>query len=216
MERSFNMNDLLRFKFNQNYICWDTETSNLNLCGEKAWQIGYIIAKGKNTIRRVERKIRWLEYKVSPEIAAINHFNEEQYLREARDPTEVLDEFESYLYDPSYISIGMNTLGFDYAIHNNWRKALGRKTDYSWVDRHWDILATYRAIQSGAKNPPKDDFLAWQYSWINHRDRKIKASLASQLKHYGISFDDNSRHNALVDVDLTFQVFWKHLYELDI
>ncbi len=210
------MNDLLRFKFDQNYLIFDFESRNLALTTEVGWQIGYIVAKGKNIIRRVERKIRWPNYRVAPEIAAMNHFNEGQYLREARDPAEVLDEFESYLYDPSFISVSMNGLGFDYAIHNNWRKALGRKTDYSWVDRHWDILATYRAIQSGAKNPPKDDFLAWQYSWINHRDRKIKASLASQLKHYGISFDDQARHSALYDVELTFEVFKRQLFELDI
>lgn len=210
------MNDLLRFKFDQNYLIFDFESRNLSLTTEVGWQIGYIIAKGKNIVRRVERKIRWPEYRVAPEIAAMNHFNEEQYFREARDPAEVLDEFENYLYDPSFISISMNGLGFDYAIHNNWRKALGRKTDYSWIDRHWDILATYRAIQSGAKNPPKDDFLAWQYSWINHRDRKIKASLASQMKHYNLDYDPTQHHSALWDVESTFQVFWKHLYELDI
>lgn len=210
------MNDLLRFKFDQKFIVLDFETSNLSLCSELPWQLGYVTAKGKYITNKFERKILWDGYSVAPEIAAMNHFDENQYLREARDPAKVLDEFESYLYDPSYMSISMNGLGFDYAIHNNWRKALGRKTDYSWLDRHWDILAVFRAIQSGAKNPPKDDFLAWQYSWINHRDRKIKASLASQLKHYNIPFNDQSRHDALVDVGLTFEVFKKQLFELDI
>jgi DNA polymerase III epsilon subunit-like protein len=210
------MNDLLRFKFDQKFLLFDTETSNLAIVSEKPWQIGWLTAKGKYVTGKFERKILWKDYAVKPEIAVFNHFDEQQYLREARDPAEVLDEFESYLYDPSYISVGMNTLGFDFAIINNWRKALGRKTDYSWLDRHWDILAVFRAIQSGAKNPPKDDFLAWQYSWINHRDRKIKASLASQLKHYNIPFIDEARHSALVDVELTFEVFKKQLFELDI
>lgn len=210
------MNDLLRFKFDQKYIVLDFETSNLNLCGELPWQLGYVTAKGKYITNKFERKILWQNYSVAPEIAAMNHFDENQYLREARDPAEVLDEFESYLYDPSYMSISMNGIGFDCHIHNNWRKALGRKTDYSWLNRHWDILAVFRAIQSGAKNPPKDDFLAWQYSWINHRDRKIKASLASQMKHYNLDYDPTQHHSALWDVESTFQVFWKHLYELDI
>ena len=210
------MNDLLRFKFDQKFVVFDGETSNLALTSEKPWQFAWLTAKGKYITNKFERKILWPNYSVAPEIAAMNHFNESQYLREARDPAEVLDEFESYLYDPSYMSISMNGIGFDCHIHNNWRKALGRKTDYSWLDRHWDILAVFRAIQSGAKNPPNDDFLAWQYSWINHRDRKIKASLASQLKHYNIPFNDQSRHDALVDVELTFEVFKKQLFELDI
>lgn len=210
------MNDLLRFRFDQKFVVFDFESSNLAICSETPWQLGFITAKGKFITDSFERKIKWQNYYVSPEIAVFNHFDEQQYLREARDPVEVLDEFESYLYDPSYMSIGMNTLGFDCYIHNNWRKALGRKTDYSWLDRHWDILAVYRAIQSGAKNPPKDDFLAWQYSWINHRDRKIKASLSSQLKHYNLEYDPNKHHDALIDVEYTFEVFKKQLFELDI
>ena len=210
------MNDLLRFKFDQKFVVFDGETSNLAITSEKPWQFAWLTAKGKYVTNKFERKILWKDYHVAPEIAVFNHFDEQQYLREARDPTEVLDELESVLYDPSYMSISMNGLGFDCYIINNWRKALGRKTDYSWLDRHWDILAVFRAIQSGAKSPPKDDFLAWQYSWINHRDRKIKASLASQLKHYNIPFNDQARHDALVDVELTFEVFKKQLFELDI
>lgn len=208
--------NLLRYNFNQKFIVIDTETSNLNISSEIPWQLGFITCQGKFIKQRFERKILWKDYAVKPEIAVFNHFNEQQYLREARDPAEVLDEFESYLYDPSYMSVSMNGLGFDHAIHNNWRKTLGRKTDYSWLDRHWDILAVFRAIQSGAKNPPKDDFLAWQYSWINHRDRKIKASLSSQLKHYGVPFREEDRHGALYDVELTFEVFKRQLFELDI
>lgn len=210
------MNDLLRFKFDQKFLLIDTETANLSLTSGLPWQIAWLTAKGKYVTNSFDRKILWKDYSVAPEIAVFNHFDEQQYIREARDPIEVIDEFESYLYDPSYMSVGMNTLGFDFAIINNWRKKLGRKTDYSWLDRHWDILAVYRAIQSGAKNPPKDDFLAWQYSWINHRDRKIKASLSSQLKHYSIPFREEDKHQALIDVELTFEVFKRQLFELDI
>jgi DNA polymerase III epsilon subunit-like protein len=210
------MNDLLRFKFDQKFVVFDGETSNLALTSEKPWQFAWLTAKGKFITNKFERKIKWPNYSVAPEIAAMNHFDENQYLREARDPVEVLDELESVLYDPSYMSVSMNGLGFDCYIINNWRKALGRKTDYSWLDRHWDILAVFRAIQSGAKSPPKDDFLAWQYSWINHRDRKIKASLSSQLKHYGVPFKEEDRHGALYDVELTFEVFKRQIFELDI
>ena len=44
------MNDnLLRFKKNQNYICFDFETCHLNLLHSenKPWQLGYGLFKGK-------------------------------------------------------------------------------------------------------------------------------------------------------------------------
>lgn len=207
---------LLRFNFKQKYCVFDFETANLNLVSGQPWQLGYILAEGKFIKKEIERKIFWPDYEVKPEIAAMNHFDLFQYEEEARDPVEVLDEFESYLYDPEYLIVGMNSINFDGFIHNNWRKALGRKTDYSWMSRHVDILPTFRAIMAGAKNPPKDDLLAWQYTFLHNRDKKVKASLSAQMKHFGLHYDTALSHNALVDVRYTFEVFWKHLYELDI
>ena len=207
---------LLRFNFRQKYLTFDFESRNLAISNETPWQIGYILAEGKFVKKEIERKIFWPDYEVKPEIAAMNHFDRFQYEKEARDPVEVLDEFESYLYDPEYLVISMNGLGFDCFLHNNWRKALGRKTDYSWMSRHIDILATFRAIMAGAKNPPKDDLLAWQYTFLHNRDKKVRASLSAQMKHFGLHYDTTLSHNALVDVRYTFEVFWKHLYELDI
>jgi DNA polymerase III epsilon subunit-like protein len=211
------MNDqLLRFNFRQKYITFDFETRNLAISNETPWQLGYILAEGKIVKKEIERKIFWPNYEVKPEIAAMNHFDRQTYENEARDPVEVLDEFESYLYDPSYLIVGMNSLGFDCYIHNNWRKTLGRKTDYSWMNRHIDILATFRAIMAGSKTPPKDDLLAWQYNFLHNRDKKVKASLSAQMKHFNLAYDASAHHNAIVDVRYTFEVFWKHLYELDI
>lgn len=207
---------LLRFNFKQKYITLDFETSNLAISSEKPWQLGYILAEGKIVKKEFERKIFWPNYDVKPEIAIMNHFDRQTYENEARDPVEVLDEFESYLYNPEYLVISMNGLGFDCYIHNNWRKALGRKTDYSWMSRHIDILPTFRAIMAGSKSPPKNDLLTWQYNFLYNRDKKVKASLSAQMKHFGLHYDTALSHNALVDVRYTFEVFWKHLYELDI
>ncbi len=115
------MNDLLRFKFDQKFAVFDGETSNLAIVSEKPWQFAWLTAKGKYVTNKFERKILWKDYSVKPEIAVFNHFDEQQYLREARDPAEVLDELESVLYDPSYMSVSMNGLGFDCYIINNWR-----------------------------------------------------------------------------------------------
>lgn len=208
--------NLLRYNFSQKYLLFDVETANLSLTRGLPWQLAFSTAKGKYIINEFERKIWWENYEIKPEIAAMNHFYRPQYEKEARDPLEVLEEFDSYLYDPEYIVVTMNGMGFDGHIHNNWRKILGLKTDYSWMDRHIDILATFRAIQAGAKNPPRDDLLAWQYCWLNHRDRKVKASLSAQLKHYGIPFEEAKKHSANYDVGMTFEVFKKQLFELEI
>jgi len=208
--------NLLRYNFNQKFICADTETSNLAISSETPWQIGYVICQGKFVKQEFERKIWWKDYDVSPEIAAMNHFYRPQYEKEARDPTEVLDEFESYLYDPEYIIIGQNYLNFDCFIHNNWRKKLGRKTDYSYIKRVIDTKALSMAIQKGAKNPPKDDFMSWQVSWLNHRERGIKTSQAAMLKHYGIEHRAEDLHSAIFDVKMTFEIFKKQIQEIEI
>jgi len=208
--------NLLRYDWNQKYCVFDLETNSLNTITTQPWQIGFLTAQGKKIINEFERKIYWKDFEIEDNIAMLNHFDRQTYEHEARDPVEVLNEFESYLYDPEYLIVTMNGLGFDCAVHNAWRKKLGRKTDYSWMDRHVDILATFRAIQAGAKSPPRDDLLAWQYSWLNHRDKKVKASLSAQLKHYSIPYSEESKHEALMDVKYTFQVFWKQLFELDI
>lgn len=211
------MNDsLLRFNTRQKYITFDVETANLSLGSGLPWQIGYITHQGKKQTGEFERKIFWPDYQISEKIAALNHFDRYTYENEAREPLEVLEEFEAYLYDPEYLVVGMNSIGFDCHIHNNWRKALGKKTDYSWMNRHLDILPLYRAIHGGAKVADKDDLLCWQYRHLHNRDRKVKASLASQLKYFSIPFDDAERHNALVDVKLTFEVFQKIIWQLEI
>lgn len=208
--------NLLRYNFSQKYLVFDCETNSLNTITTRVWQLGFLTAQGKKITNEFERKIYWQDFEIDDNVAMLNHFDRQTYEYEARDPVEVLDEFESYLYDPEYLIVTMNGLGYDCAVHNSWRKKLGRKTDYSWMNRHIDILATFRAIQAGAKNPPRDDLLAWQYSWLNHRDKKVKASLSAQLKHYSVPFDEALKHNACMDVRLTFQVFWKQLFELDI
>lgn len=208
--------NLLRYNFNQKFIVADTETSNLAISSEVPWQLGFITCQGKFVKQEFERKIWWEGYDVKPEIAAMNHFCRPAYEQEARDPTEVLDEFESYLYDPEYIIIGQNFLNFDCFIHNNWRKKLGRKTDYSYINRVIDTKALSMAIQKGAKNPPKDDFMSWQISWLNHRERGIKTSQAAMLKHYNIPHNANDLHSAIVDVKMTFQIFLKQIQEVEI
>lgn len=208
--------NLLRYDFNKKFICIDFETSSLNLISTKPWQVGYVICQGKNVLKEFERKIWWENYKIDDQIAALNHFNRETYEKEARDPEDVLNELEAFIYDENYIIIGQNFLGYDCFVHNTLRKKLGRKTDYSYISRVIDTKALSMAIQKGAKNPPRDDFTAWQATWLYHRERGIKTSQAHMLKHYGIEHSAESLHEALTDVKMTFEIFKKQIFELEI
>ena len=208
--------NLLRYNFNQKFLVMDWETNGLNLTTTKPWQLGFILCQGKFVKEEFERKIWWPEYPMQPEIAAMNHFFRPQYEKEARDPAEVLDELESYLYDPEYIIIGQNLLGFDVYVHNTYRKILGRKTDYSYINRVIDTKALSMAIQKGAKNPPKEDFMSWQISWLNHRERGIKTSQAAMLKHYNIAHSAEGLHEALTDVKMSFEIFKRQIQEIEI
>jgi len=208
--------NLLRFRWDQKYIVFDWESANLSLTSGLPWQLGAVICKGKNVIDRIERKLWWPNYEIKDEIAMLNHFNRAQYEREAISPVIVLDELESYLYNPEYLIIGQNVLGFDCYLHNTLRKTLGRKSDYSYINRVIDTKALSMAIQKGAKTAPKDDLLSWQYTWLNHRERGIKTSQGYMLKYYGIEHRAENLHNAIIDVEMTFEIFKKQIFQLEI
>lgn len=178
--------------------------------------MGLLICQGKKILDKIERKIWWPDLNMSEGAAAINHFNYEEYKNQAQPADKMLDLFEAYLYDERYMNVGQNTLGFDCCIHNIWRRELGRKADFSYTERLYDTKACFAAIMKGAKNPPKDDFLAWQYTFLNLRERGLKTSLSHQMKHYNLAYDPNKHHDACVDVEYTFEVFKKQLFELDI
>lgn len=209
------MNDLLRFKFDQKYICLDAETNGLNLIETLPWQISWIIAKGKMVTSEHDHFVRWKDYDVKPEVAAINHFNKAEYLRRAEDPREVLEKLWAYVSDPEYIILGQNVLGFDVYVLNAWRKALGYKSDYSYIPRVLDTRAIQMAIGTGHKVLDRNDVLK-QYTFLNHRDKKIKASQGAMLKEYGIPHDPAQLHCGLYDVKMTHQIFLKQIQTIEI
>ena len=77
---------------------------------------------------------------------------------------------------------------------------------------------TARAIAIGkeAKGADTDDLIAWQYRWLNYREKGIKTSQAHLLKHYDIPHDPSLLHNALVDIEMTFSIFQKQIFDLEI
>ena len=82
-----------------------------------------------------DRFIKWDNLNISAESAKICRFNRTRYEKNCSDARKVLQDFEKYLYAPSYLIIGHNLLGFDVYIHNIYRKLLKKESDYSYVER---------------------------------------------------------------------------------
>lgn len=207
--------ELLRFKYNQKYIIFDTETEGLNLIKSRPWQIAWIEACGKNIVKKHDRWIKWDDLNISDGAAKITNFNHEKYNARAEDPLAVWKDFSKYLFDPSYIIIGQNLLGFDVYMLNVWRKQLGLPEDYSYVERIIDTKAIATAI---FKNiiPEKDNFITWQYKLLNHKEKGLKTSQSTLLKHYNIDHDPKMLHDALYDIEMNFQIFLKQIYDIEV
>ena len=213
------MNDnLLRFKKNQNYICFDFETCHLNLLNSenKPWQIGYGLFKGKKTQKICDHFIKWNTLNVSPEAAKICRFDRTRYEKNATDAVKILEEFEKYLYDPSDLIIGHNLLGFDVYIHNIYRKLLKKDTDYSYVDRIIDTNCIAKAAKEKIKKSKNERLINWQYKLNEFRKRGLKTNQKQLLRDYDIKFDENKLHDARYDINMTFQIFNKLIWEVEI
>jgi len=62
----------------------------------------------------------------------------------------------------------------------------------------------------------KDNLISWQYRLLNHRDKTVKASQLALLKKYEIIFDERKLHDALYDVEMTYKIFKKQLFEIEL
>ncbi len=207
--------ELLRFKNKQKYLIFDTETEGLNLVKSRPWQIAWIVAEGKKIISKNDRFIKWDNIQVSEGAAKITGFTMEAYERRAENPRQVWNDFAKYLLDPEYIIIGQNLLGFDVYMLNVWRKAMGLPSDYSYVERIIDTKSIATAIFKNIL-PEKNNLIAWQYKLLNHREKGLKTSQLTLLKHYDIPHDPKKLHDALYDIEMNFEIFLKQIYDIEV
>lgn len=210
------MNDnLLRYNKKQKYIVFDTETEGLNLIKSKPWQAAWLVIEGDKIIKKYDKLIMWKDLNVSRDAARITGFDRKFYNRNAEDPVSVWKELSKYLYDEDYLIIGQNLLGFDVYMVDVWRKLIGEKLDQSYIERIIDTKSLAMAI---AKESPvdKDNFIYWQYRWLDYRQRGLKTSQLSLLKKYEIDFDKKRLHDALYDIEMNFKIFKKQLYDIEL
>jgi DNA polymerase III alpha subunit (gram-positive type) len=209
------MNDLLRFKKQQNYITVDVETEGLNLISSKPWQVSWIICRGDKLISKHDHFIRWDNINVSADAARVTGFNKNDYYEKAESPIEVFNQLAKHLYDPSFLVIGQNLLGFDVYMINVWRKLMGLKSDHSYVNRVIDTKSISTAIFKNIL-PDKENFLSWQYKMLHIREKGLKTNQAFMLKYYDIPHDPKRLHDSLYDVEMTFEIFKKQIFNIDL
>lgn len=210
------------------FLVFDFETCGLNLgsADNKCWQASFLLADAKEIKEEFDLFPFWPDIKVGADAARVTRFNFNDYKRKSCDPLEALDEFESYLYDPNVISIGQNSLGFDSMIHNIWRLNLGKGSDFSYLPRHVDTSCIAKGWKmdnkfSGERILEGDsigsyDFLSWQFRLKNHMDRKIKVNLKVLCNDLGIDYDPNKHHDGLYDIGLTYEVFKKVIWNIEV
>jgi len=209
------MNDLLRYQKQQNYITIDVETEGLNLISSKPWQVSWIICRGDKMISKHDHFIRWDNINVSADAARITGFNKNHYYEKAECPIEVFKQLSKYLYDPSFLVIGQNLLGFDVYMINVWRKLMGMKSDNSYVDRVIDTKSISTAIFKNVLHD-KENFLSWKNKMLHIREKGLKTNQAFMLKYYDIPHDPKRLHDSLYDVEMTFEIFKKQIFNIDL
>ena len=210
--------NLLRFNNKQKYMVFDFETCNLNLTStdNKPWQLAFNVYDGPQLVESKDYYIHWDDLKMSDGARKVTGFTQSTYKKRAEPAEKILDHFEKYLYNDDYIKLGHNILGFDIYIHNIYRKLLGRKTDYSYLNRSLDTLCLAKAIAKDIQLNDGDNLLSWQFKLNSIYERGLRLSLGACCKTYEVDLDPSKLHNALYDIQKNYEVFKKLLWKIEI
>lgn len=208
-------NSLLRFKKNQKYIVFDFETEGLNLRYSRPWQLGFIEVEGKSIKNEYDIYIGFDDLSVSADAARITGFSEHTYHKKKKDKLKVLEFFDKFLYNPDYLVIGHNILGYDVYIHNILRKACGKPTDYSYLNRVVDTNCLSKAYKMGLKRVD-GNLTLWQYKLNNYIKKGLKTSQITMLKEFSIPFEADRLHDAVYDVKMTLDLFHKLIWNIEV
>ena len=210
---------LTRFSVDQKWLCFDVESSGLNLCYTLPWEISYAVATLKGGIQSVHtHMIRWPNYRISEELAIKVHFDRARYEREALPPEEVWGEFSKLLYHPDVRAVGHNLIGFDCYMISTWRAAMGLPPDHSWlyrplIDTNALAKAYYKQWKPDIETP--ESFLAWQYKAIEYRETGLKSSLGHMCREFKVEYDERGAHSAQYDIERNWLVFRELIWKVE-
>lgn len=211
------MKNLIRFNQDKKFLVFDYETCNLNLVSKdnKPWQLAFLICSSKQILEKHNFLLKWDDLKISDEARKITGFSDSLYQKKSVSPSEVLDKFNSYLYNENYYIVGHNILNFDIYIHNIHQNLCGKPTDYSYLDRCIDTNCLAKAISLDIEYN-QSNLLFWQMKLTNLHQKGIKTNLMSLCEKYKIEFDPKKLHDALYDIEKNFEVFKKLIWSHEI
>jgi DNA polymerase III alpha subunit (gram-positive type) len=192
--------------YNQKYLVVDTETEGLNLHSSKTWQLSWIVCQGNKILEEHDEFITHKNLNIPEVVKKMTGFNWDKYNAKSKSLSK---------YDPQYIIVGQNLLGFDVYMLALLQKMLGQQPDYSYLPRIYDTRALAKAYRENL-DKPKDNFLSWQYKIINNRSLKAKVSQGTLLKFFDIDHDESKLHDALYDIKKCFEVFCELKRRMDL
>lgn len=192
---------------NKRLIIFDTETEGLNGCFTRPWEIFWSVFEKGEEVESHECLLKWPDLKVSEGAARVTGFDPQRIEDFGQEPKEIIDLFDSFLYDDRNILVGANILGYDVKIINTARRQFGYKPDYSFIKRIYDVNAIARGLKWPVRYNPGDDFIAWQYKCLNIKMKGMKTKVQYLCEEYGIPFDLEQLHQAKYDSFLTEKVF---------
>jgi DNA polymerase III alpha subunit (gram-positive type) len=208
-------NSLLRYKKKQKYIVFDFETEGLNLRYSKPWQLGFIVTEGSRVKLEYDFHIDFPDLDISEDAKRITHFSQSIHDQKKQKKEKVLDFFDKYLYNPDYLLIGHNVLGFDVYIHNVLRLACGKPSDYSYMDRILDTNCLAKAYKMGLKHPD-GNLTLWQCKLNNYIQKGMKTNQQALLREFDIEFEPDKLHDAVYDVKMTLEIFHKLIWNVEV
>ncbi|MEK6878681.1 MAG: hypothetical protein AABY22_03685, partial [Nanoarchaeota archaeon] len=206
------MNDLLRYTFEDKYfLIWDLETECLNLKFNLPWQISWQLNKGYKVLEKHNYYIKWPLGKLNVSKGAIfvTGFDPQIVEREGRDPKEILDLFDSYLYNKDYNSVGSNLINFDCMVHAAYREIFSKKVDYSWMERLYDCNCLIKSLIMNIVKPKDMDNLTYMFKLNSIIRKGMKTNVGASCKLLDIPFNEEKRHDAFYDIFLSFEIFKK-------
>lgn len=201
----------------QKYLLYDYETESLNMALSRPWQLAFAeFTLEHDKIWGQERYIWWDDLHVSQEAALATKFNYVFYKSKAEPGKAVLDDFEKYANDDQYIVMGHNTFGFDHYIHTRFRKGLGLKPNFAFLDRSIDTNCLARAWKFERPIDLKN-LQQLMFKFTGEYKRGVKTSIKELAKEFGIEYDETKHHaSALYDIELTWEIFKKVLERVTI
>ena len=212
---------LLRYSKDLNLICFDVESTSLNLIFTQVWQLGYLIYEDNKLVKTVEDWIKWPgDFEMSKDAARITGWTKEEYERRGQDPVKVLDKFEKYYFNEKYLLLGANIFNFDVPVINSYRRMLGRESVYEkYLKRCVCVQSIEKAIELQMELPKigTSEWVSAMFKLSGYRKRGLKTNLAFLAKKHDVTYDENRHHfESSYDCSLVYEIFKKQCWKLEL